>query len=211
MINPFHITQFDRTDTELEEFALFALCVAGRRSKTVAQRMGWLLNNLATPRPEADGPFRLVSTFTHEELAREIRWVGIGLHTQKAEGFLALANSGLDLRSCPVESLERLPWVGPKTARFFVLHSRPGVRLAPLDRHAMKHLRALGITKLKNPPSESHRYAKLEKCYLELADRAGLSPADYDLKVWRSYADNTQRTPRSPSRTPKGDLHAAEW
>lgn len=36
MIDPKNITNFDRTDNELEEFALFAIAVAGKSAKTIA-------------------------------------------------------------------------------------------------------------------------------------------------------------------------------
>jgi thermostable 8-oxoguanine DNA glycosylase len=94
----------------------------------------------------------------------------------------------LDLRNDPVEAFEAIHGVGPKTARMFMMHSRPDQRLAAIDTHVLKHLRANGHDVPSATPSSGKLYRKLEEAFLALADEAGESPADYDLRVWKSYA-----------------------
>jgi len=46
MIDPSNITNFDRTDGELEEFALFAPAVAGKTADVQASKVNELLQRL---------------------------------------------------------------------------------------------------------------------------------------------------------------------
>lgn len=39
MVDPFNVTKYDRTPDELLEFAIFAVCVAGKKSEIVAQKV----------------------------------------------------------------------------------------------------------------------------------------------------------------------------
>jgi len=94
----------------------------------------------------------------------------------------------LDLRNDSVEAFEAIHGVGPKTARMFIMHSRPNQRLAAIDTHVLKHLKASGIDAPEVTPANSREYRRLEQAFLDLADHAGMTPADYDLMVWKSYA-----------------------
>jgi thermostable 8-oxoguanine DNA glycosylase len=96
----------------------------------------------------------------------------------------------LDLRNCSVEDLERIPGCGPKTARMFLMFSRPNQRFAALDTHVLKHLRANGIQAPMMTPPAGKTYRRLEAEFLKLADASGMSVADYDLSVWKFYSGN---------------------
>lgn len=93
----------------------------------------------------------------------------------------------LDPETCTIEELEAVHGIGPKTARAFVLWTRPGTRCAVLDTHILKWLRALGHAAPKSTPT-GKRYRELEQAVLREADRRGMTPADLDAQVWASYA-----------------------
>lgn len=113
---------------------------------------------------------------------------GIGCYSQKAITFMQLAESNLNLKSCGVEDLEKIKGIGPKTARCFLIHSRPNQRLAGLDTHILKYLREKGIdAPLSTPPAK--KYKKLEQEFIKLADNAGKSVAEFDLEIWLTYRE----------------------
>ena len=197
MIDPSDVTKFDRTDAELEEWWLFSTIVAGKTAQTQARLLEKFLENAANLcRYDAtlEQDIRINRTFSPFQL---IRGLGADLF-----GCMEVARIGqytrlercwreslsLDLRNDPVEAFEAIHGVGPKTARMFIMHSRPNQRLAALDTHLLKHLAAHGHEVPKATPSSPKKYRELELAFLELADKAGKTPADYDLEIWKSYA-----------------------
>lgn len=190
MIDPKNITNFNRTDAELEEFMLFAIVVAGKKS---AQQVRKLSSFLALVRfnPKFMGmtPLDYVRYLdAGGVLESELELVKMGQYTRIGQAFRSLAASGLDLRACSVADLEALPGIGPKTARFFVLHTRENARVAALDTHVLKWLRSLGHSTPKQTPPKAKAYAKLESVFLDEADRRGIHPAHLDLSVWSASA-----------------------
>lgn len=184
MIDPANITNHQATDYELQEMALFWICAAGKNG-TVAAR---LLNNLLeTINPTKTLPFQILRTFTVDELAPLLKSTGIGCHGSKAKSMIQLASSGIDLRTCSSEDLERIHGIGMKTSRCFLMHSRPNVKVAALDTHILKYLRAQGIDAPKSTPTKK-KYLELEEEFLRLAQASGKSVADFDLEIWNSYA-----------------------
>lgn len=177
MVDPLNITDFSRGPKALFEFAAFALCVAGKTAATVAPRVSALLD-------EIGGKAGVLRT-PEPELARALKRHGLGCYTLRARGLKALAR--LDLRSCTLEQLESVPGVGQKTSRFFVLHSRPGVRRAVLDTHVLKWLREQGVEGVPAATPTGRRYAALEAEFLNRVP-PGVTPADFDLEVWAGYA-----------------------
>jgi endonuclease III len=192
MVDPKNVTKFDRTDHELQEFLVYSVAVAGKQAQTVSGQVDQLLKGMGAE-AGALTPLAAINLHTPEEkVAALLKTVGIGLYTQKAEALCRLAGLWvmdlMDPRTVTVEQLEQVRWVGPKTARFFVLHSRPGQRYAALDTHILKHLAAHGVQVPIGTPGKGPTYLRLEREFLRLAEAAGKSPAEYDLEVWRSYA-----------------------
>ncbi len=79
--------------------------------------------------------------------------------------------------------------IGMKTSRCFLIHSRKNVQYAGIDTHMLKNLRAHGIEGVpKTTPTSKKLYRRLELEVLRLSKEAGMSPAEYDLNVWNTYA-----------------------
>ena len=92
----------------------------------------------------------------------------------------------MDLDRVTVDELVRVKGIGPKTARFFVMHSRKNERVATLDVHILKWLREQGVENVPSQtPQNSLNYNRLEKAFLELAEKMGRTPAELDLQIWR--------------------------
>lgn len=195
MINPTKITNYERSDAELEELLLFCIAVAGKNAKNTAVALDKYLAVIHECPTVPHTPFSIVRGDVRFE-RDSIRWrldvvlksYGFGCYRARAKAFAAAASSGLDLRTCTLEALLALPGVGPKTARFFLLHSRRDFRGAVLDTHVLKYLRACGVAGVpKSTPAAGKAYARLEA---ELVKRCPpwLTLAEFDLEIWNHYA-----------------------
>lgn len=183
MIDPTDVTKYDRSQAELEEWWLFSVIVAGKTAATQAR----LLEGFLTAIPHVGSPFeKVASLVVSGALEGHMKMARLGQYSRLVPCFTQSLK--LDLRNDPVEAFEAIHGVGPKTARMFIMHSRPNQRLAAIDTHVLKHLREKGYEAPTATPPAGKLYRKLEEQFLALADAAGESPADYDLRVWKSYA-----------------------
>lgn len=184
LVDPHDITDFDRSEKDLQTVILFWIAAAGKKATTAARALDSLLRR----GEEMFGvslPFSILEAFG-DGLAEAMREQGMGCYNNKSRSMLALARSGIDLRTCSVEDLESIPGIGPKTARCFLIHSRRGVRHAGLDTHVLKYMREMGFDVPKSTPS-GRKYSEIESIFLDMADASGMSLADFDLSIWRKY------------------------
>lgn len=192
MIEPDNITNYNRNEDELIELFIFCVFVAGHNAHTTAinlnrfltKHVGWT-GKLSL----ADTLFAYLASHSDKEVIADLKDSSIGCYTRHSK-FLRQLNSALafdlDLKNAPLSELEEFTGVGPKTSRFFVMHSRKGVDdIAVLDTHVLKFMGEHGIKVPKATPS-GKRYRELEKEFLRLAADSGKSLADFDLEVWKS-------------------------
>lgn len=181
MIDPFNITDYDRSDADLEEFILFSVAVAGKQANRIAKNVD---NLLKTGR---GGPFQIIAKLVkNNKLRNKLEEFGFGQYDRICKAYQSLVSNGIDLRSCSVDELENIHGIGPKTSRFFVLHSRKEAEVAALDTHCLKYLRDLGYAAPKTTPT-GRRYKELEKIFIEQARKNNMSVADFDLAIWKRY------------------------
>ncbi len=181
MIDPSDVIKFDRTDAELEEWWLFSTIVAGKTAVVQARLLDRFLGSLSGSTP-FDKIQQAIDTGMLQSKMEQAR---MGQYGRLFRCFVE--SMKLDLRNDPVEAFEFIHGVGPKTARMFIMHSRPNQRLAALDTHILKHLKVHGHAVPDTTPT-GKRYRELELAFLKLADDVGMSPSEYDLMVWKSYA-----------------------
>jgi endonuclease III len=184
------VTNFERTKHELEEFLIFSICVAGKTADTIAPRVTTWMQQLKVCK--SYGPFDRIRKLHVNEVAMQLRKLGIGCFMGKAAAIHAVANQGWNLRKVTVSQLQGILGIGPKTARFFVLHSR-NEPCGVLDRHVLRFLREdwnIGDVP-QETPAEGPTYERLEGIFLELYDRyyKDLYPtlAEFDFAVWQYY------------------------
>jgi thermostable 8-oxoguanine DNA glycosylase len=192
MIDPHHITNFKRTDEELEEFLLFCICVANKPARITATKLAAFLEHcnpgkspIAKLRVLNHSPAALRDLLIkhrlspYEQVHRAFEWVAWILEPKLK----------LDLRTCTAEDLEQCPKIGMKTARFFLLHSRPDANVAVIDTHMLKFLRKHRVRNVPRAfPVGRRDYLRLERKVLEFAKQQGMTPAEFDLWVWNQYA-----------------------
>lgn len=184
LIDPINITDFNADSNKLELLILFWICAAGKNGVTSA---GCLNNLLSYWCKNEDSPFEIVKKIDEQtDLAQELKRFGIGCYNNKAKAFRELYKSGINLKNCTTDDLEKNHSIGCKTSRCFILHSRPNQRLAALDVHILRFLRDEGFVVPKSTPT-GQKYKKIEKIFLEIADNRNMSPAKLDLEIWRKY------------------------
>jgi len=189
MIDPHEITNFDRSDEELEEFLLFAVSVAGKTAEVQADKLDQFLN--LVPLPENYFPFEKVRYLVLKRfcsLDALLRKVKLGKYSLLVDSFRSLAFSNVDLRSVSCKDLQSFPGIGPKTSRFFILHSRTNAEVACLDTHILKWLSEyLDDVDVPSSTPRSSEYRALESRFLEICDSKNVHPAKLDLKIWKMY------------------------
>ena len=208
MIDPTEITNFKRTNSELEELLLFCLAVAGKTAKQIASSLEkfldtnssyyldhtWQLKEfggqeLVVIRPPQEmSPFAKVRWLEHHKrLVEAIRESKLGQHTKLLHAFREVANRKFDLRRVTPQELETVKGIGPKTSRFFILHSRKTNDIACLDTHVLKYLKGLGHDVPKNRPT-GKAYERLEKAFILHAKKLKVPTYELDLQIWNKLS-----------------------
>lgn len=192
MIDPSNVTDTARTEAALEEFLLFCVVVAGKNADQQAAKLEGLLKGRS--------PFAFIRQCAADgSLGRRLREVRLGKYALLGRSLRQLSQSGIDLRACPWQELTRFPGIGIKTAKFFVLHSRPGQMHGVLDTHVLSWMRERwggGRRSLRVPrhsPQDPAAYAFWETVYFGMVcarhhGPAGAAPVDwarFDLELWK--------------------------
>jgi len=187
-INPKKITDFNRTKADLELFAIFAVCVAGKKSQQTADKVNNHFRDTQTPTKQLT-PFETVKSLIKINVfGAYLQMAKMGQYKRIYRALRDLAESGIDLKTCTVEELEAIHGIGPKTSRFIIMHSRPNQRLATLDTHILRWMRDQGIETPKATPQSKKLYKELEQKFLTLCDKCGILPSQLDLKIWKQYS-----------------------
>jgi endonuclease III len=189
------IIKTDRDKGELEAFLIFSICVAGKTANTIHPRVKKLMEILRVCK--TCSPFMRIRDYVTRwgvsQFCDMLRDLGIGCYKMKGRAIADVARRRWDLRKVSIETLQTVRGIGPKTARFFVLHSRDepcGV----LDRHILRFMREeCGVEGVpKETPSSGPTYDRLEQTFLRIYHDhyATLydTVADFDFAVWESYA-----------------------
>ena len=188
LINPKKITDFNRTKADLELFAIFAVCVAGKKSQQTADKVNDHFRDTETPTKRLT-PFETIKSLVKIRVfGAYLQMAKVGQYKRIYRALRDLAESGIDLKTCTVEDLEAIHGIGPKTSRFIIMHSRPKQRLATLDTHILRWMRDQGIETPKATPQSRKLYQKLEQKFLTLCDKCGMIPSQLDLKIWKQYS-----------------------
>ena len=196
MVNPNDITNYNLDQYQLEESLIFWICVAGKTARIIAPRLETFFRDMH----EALGfierrPFEIIQQIPEQFLALKFKQYAIVPNNYKARYIKAVAHSGLDLKNCTLWDLIKLPGIKYKTASCFLLHSRREIKLAGLDTHVLKFMRALGYDVPKHTPSSRKRYEQISDQFLRLAELCKRSPADLDLLIWRVYSSHKNLSP----------------
>jgi thermostable 8-oxoguanine DNA glycosylase len=187
MITPTDITNFSRSQAELEEFLLFAVLVAGKTARIQAQKLEQFLQvnpNLT--------PFEHIRSLEESNMLDHwIRQFKLGQYNRLGKAFRSILMFQNKLDTVTLDELESVAGIGPKTARFFLLHSRPNQKMAALDTHILKFMASKGHKVPKSTPPKK-QYNQIEKDFLAECEQAGKSVAEMDLQIWEAYSEKSR-------------------
>jgi len=187
-IKPIEITNFTRTTAELQSFFLFGLFCAGKNSDYASKCLAKLLHN-----NEGETPFKVLKNLGEIGIHNALVASKIGQYTRLTKAVMDAVD--LDLATCTLQDLMKVHGVGHKTARFFLLHTRPDCQCAVLDTHILKWLRDNQVDAPQNTPTSAKQYTALEKQFLFLASEnfPFMSIADVDLMLWSKYSGRSEK------------------
>ncbi len=184
LVDPTRITNYERTDEELQTFLLFCIAVAGKTASVISKKIQdflYLSRNDFLPFD------KIKEMVQNHSLGINLQRVKLGKYSILGPCYSQISQSCLDLRTCSTDDLEKFPGIGPKTSRFFILHSRKDQEYACLDTHVLQYLKNLGHKVPKSSPS-GNKYKELEQIFLLRAKELKRLPADLDLDIWNTYS-----------------------
>ena len=194
MIDPYNITNYKRSKNELEEFLLFCIVVAGKTAYIQARKLDEFLKSVNTRlmMPENINPFQTIkSAEQHGILFEEIKKAKLGQYKKIYSGFKYISEKEYNLNKMTPEILEKIPGVGMKTSRFFLLHSDIFYtnKIAILDTHILKFIKEnIDERAPKSTPVVPLTYRFWEDMFLRWCSDNNKDMAEFDLEVWKSYA-----------------------
>ena len=193
-IDPFNITNYNRTEGELQKFLLFCIVVAGKTAYIQTKKLDEFLDsvNERLMMPEHISPFQsLKSADQHGILMQEIQKAKLGQYKKIHSAFKYITERDFDLTRMTPETLECIPGVGMKTSRFFLLHSDKSYQnnIAILDTHILKFIKEnIDDRAPKSTPTIKVTYKYWEDLFLYWCECNKKNVADFDLEVWSSKA-----------------------
>lgn len=188
MIDPTNITNYNRNQGEMEEFLLFSIMVAGKSAKVTSQKLDSFLAQRDTWGLDDKSPLAYIKWLIQQDrLKEQLVAHKLGQYARLEKAFTGIVKFKGRLQKASVQDLESVSGIGPKTARFFILHSKEDARLAVLDTHILKWLKLHGEDAPKATPT-GKKYAMLEQAFLNYAVKYDLHPADLDLHIWKQYS-----------------------
>lgn len=182
-IIPTKITDFNRSDAELQSFWLFSAFCAGKNSDYAARCLSKVLRKVETT------PFNYLSELGELNIRNILVASKIGQYGRLTR--FIMESLCLDLRTATVNDLMGVFGVGPKTARFFLVHTRPNASYAILDTHILKYLVDHGVERAgKNTPTSLSHYEELERKFLFMSHHEfpNMTVSDIDLMLWMKYS-----------------------
>ena len=196
MIDPVRFTNYQLSDLGLQEYILFCIAAAGKNATTTARILDNFLRHIMLQTSASDYFKAIKIIALTQDLAILMKKFGFGCYQLKSKSFLSIADSNLNLRTCTIAELEKIPGIGMKTSRFFVMHTRLECNVACLDVHILRWMKKRGY---KNVPSQTptkKRYLEIEKKFLEVCKKLKTNPAVLDLQIWnderKSFAEEVK-------------------
>ena len=188
MINPAEVTNYNRTQYELEEFILFCINVAGKKSSIESPKLEVFIERAKNITKETT-PFNCIRKLIKLGRLQEImHWAKLSPYKQRYNSYVAAVKIQ-DLQTVTLNMLLQVPGIGLKTARFFLSHSREDFDEPMLDTHILQFLRDQGYSDApKSTPTKENTYHYFANIFKNIARQLGKSVTDLDLEIWKKYS-----------------------
>lgn len=188
MINPAEVTNYNRTQSELQEFLLFCINVAGKKSSIESPKLEVFIQRAKDITKETS-PFNCIKKLIELGRLQEImHWAKLSPYKQRYNSYVDVVKLG-DLQKVTLNRLLQVAGIGLKTARFFLSHSREDFDEPMLDTHILQFLRDNGYRHApKSTPSNVGIYNYYANIFKMFARVSGKSVTDLDLEIWKQYS-----------------------
>jgi peptidoglycan hydrolase-like protein with peptidoglycan-binding domain len=193
MITPTAITNYNRNSVELLEFAIFAACVAGKDSDQTAKKVDalWRDKGFRTTLrvqwefpPETDRQYELYVRLIRQHLVDH----KIGQYDRLSRVIYMFNQASEDLKQVLFNDLVNFKGIGPKTAAFFLLHSRQNADMPVIDTHICKYMADKGIEmKVTSSLTKYLANAEIVRFWMN-HDFPEMTLAEADLYLWTKYS-----------------------
>jgi len=188
MIDPKKVTDYNRNETQLQEFLLYCVCVAGKKSEIETRKLDKFLDGAS--------PFKLIrkllkssSVIWKDGLMEHLSKNKVAPYKQRYNSFKdAVTLLPDNLSEVTLDELQRVRGISTKTSRFFLTHSREDFDEPVLDTHILRYLKDVGHDVPSSTPQNPNVYGKVASLFKKEADLAEMSVTDFDLKVWTEYS-----------------------
>ena len=193
MIDPKKVTDYNRNEWQLQEWLLYCVCVAGKKSEIESPkvrrfcldpRFGFNLK-----------PFDLirkllgVSSVEEDGLMQHLKKYKIAPYKQRYNSFVDAVRLLPDnLSEVTIDDLQEVRGISTKTSRFFLTHSREDFDEPVLDAHILRFLKEEGYRVPTSTPQNPTEYARVANIFRRIANYEGKSVTDLDLEVWTQYS-----------------------
>ena len=194
MIDPKKVTDYNRNEWQLQEWLLYCICVAGKKSEIESPkvrkfcldpRFGFNLK-----------PFDLirkllsVSSVEEDGLKQHLKKHKISPYTQRYNSFKdAVTLLPDNLSEVTIDDLQTVRGISTKTSRFFLTHSREDFEEPVIDTHILRFLRDEGHDDVpESTPQNPKVYAKVAKYFSDIAKARKQSITELDLQIWTEYS-----------------------
>ena len=188
MIDPKKVTDYNRNETQLQEFLLYCVCVAGKKSEIETRKLDKFLSGAS--------PFKLIrkllkssSVIFMDGLMEHLSKNKIAPYKQRWNSFKDVVTLLPDnLSEVTLDELQQVRGISTKTSRFFLTHSREDFDEPVLDTHILRFLKDVGHDVPSSTPQNPNAYQKVAGLFKREADLAEMSVTDFDLQVWTKYS-----------------------
>ena len=194
MIDPKKVTDYNRNEWQLQEFLIYCVCVAGKKSEIESPKVRKFCMDARFGHGLT--PFELirkllsVSSVEEDGLMQHLKKYKIAPYQQRYNSFKDIVTllDG-DLREVTIDQLQEVRGISTKTSRFFLTHSREDFDEPVLDTHILRFLSDFGYKDVpKSTPQNPKAYERLSRLFRSIASFEGKSVTDFDLEVWTKYS-----------------------
>jgi len=194
MIDPKKVTDYNRNEWQLQEFLIYCVCVAGKKSEIESPKVRKFCMDARFGHGLT--PFELirkllsVSSVEEDGLMQHLKKHKIAPYQQRYNSFKDIVTllDG-DLREVTIDQLQEVRGISTKTSRFFLTHSREDFDEPVLDTHILRFLTDFGYKDVpQSTPQNPKVYEKFSKIFRSIARFEGKSVTDFDLEVWTKYS-----------------------
>ena len=194
MIDPKKVTDYNRNETQLQEFLLYCVCVAGKKSEIETRKLDkflsvFQLNGNASPFKLIRKLLKASSVIFMDGLMEHLSKNKIAPYKQRWNSFKDIVTLLPDnLSEVTLDELQQVRGISTKTSRFFLTHSREDFDEPVLDTHILRFLKDVGHDVPSSTPQNPNVYQKVASLFKREADLAEMSVTDFDLQVWTKYS-----------------------